>query len=338
MKFVKYTLFGLLAIVILYIVACTIGPKKFEVKKSLSINASADMIWSELANFKNWEAWSPWHQYDTSMVNTYAGEAGAVGHKNAWTSKEMGNGTQEIIEVDNLRRIKSSLKFADWGEDAITYSEYILEPEGEGCKATWTMDGSEIPFMFRGLMLLMGAQKSVEQDYENGLAALKKIVEAKPKKISKELVMEEITIDDIHYVGKRWSRIHESKVDSALFESAYKELGDYIGGMDKMTGAPFSIGHHYDPATGEMDLEIALPVAAEMKVAPGITVGKIPAGKAIKHVYYGAYDQTAEVWQSLMLQVGKNHMVRWSGYEVYVDDPTGKDMSQVATWLIVPIN
>jgi hypothetical protein len=23
---------------------------------------------------------------------------------------------------------------------------------------------------------------------------------------------------------------------------------------------------------------------------------------------------------------------------VYVDDPTGKDMSQVATWLIVPIN
>jgi effector-binding domain-containing protein len=150
-------------------------------------------------------------------------------------------------------------------------------------------------------------------------------------------------IKEIHFVTADKKQTDFKKLPNpakgnALFESAYKELGDYIGGMDKMTGAPFAIGHYYDPATGDMDLEIALPVANEMKASPGITVGKIPAGKAIKHVHYGAYDETAEVWQSLMLQVGKNHMVRWSGYEVYVDDPTGKDMSQVATWLIVPIN
>jgi effector-binding domain-containing protein len=337
MKFVKYTLIGLGVLLVVYLVLCATGAKKFTVKKSLVINASSDVIWSELANFNNWEAWSPWHKYDSAMVNTYTGEPGAVGHKNSWTSTVMGNGSQEIVEMDSEKRMKTALVFADWGPDNITYSEYILAPEGEGCLATWTMDGSEIPFMFRGLMVLMGAQSSVEKDYEDGLAALKKIVEAKPKMEFKELVTEEITIQDIHYVGKRWTSIHESEVDSALFAAAYGALGKYIGGMDEMTGAPFSIGHHYDPKTHKMDLEIAVQIAAEMKPAPGITSGKIPAGKAIKHVYYGPYEKTAEAWQSLMMQVGKSHKIRWSGYEVYVDDPAGKDMSQVATWLIVPI-
>jgi effector-binding domain-containing protein len=337
MKFLKYTLIGLGVLLVIYLILCAVGPKKFTVNKSLTINASAESIWAEMSDFKQWEAWSPWHKYDSAMVNTYTGTPGEIGHTNSWTSKVMGNGSQEIVEVDAMKRMRTALKFADWGEDAITYSDYMLVAEGEGTKATWTMDGSEIPFMFRGLMTLMGAQASVEKDYENGLAALKTIVEAKPKIEFKELVTEEITIEDIHYVGKRYPKINESAVDSALFGNSYMELGKFIGGMDKMTGAPFSIGHHYDPATHEMDLEIAVQVASEMKPGPGITSGKIPAGKAIKYVYYGPYEKTAEAWQSLMVQVGKSHKIRWSGYEVYVDDPAGKDMSQVATWLIVPV-
>jgi effector-binding domain-containing protein len=337
MKFVKYALIGIGVLFVVYLLMCAFGAKKFTVNKSLVINAPADAIWPELANFNNWEAWSPWHKYDSAMVNTYTGEVGSVGHKNSWTSTIMGNGSQEIVEIEPYTRMKTALVFADWGPDNVTYTEYMLAPEGEGSKATWTMDGSEIPFMFRGLMIIMGAQASVEKDYEDGLAALKQIVEAKPKIETKQLVTEEIMIDDVHYVGKRWTKINEKDVNAALFESAYGELGKFIGGMDKMTGAPFSIGHAYDYNTHDMDLEIAVQVAAEMKPIEGITSGKIPAGKAIKYVYYGPYEKTSEAWGALMAQVSKTHKVRWSGYEVYIDDPTGKDMAQVATWLIVPV-
>lgn len=337
MKFIKYALMAIVGLIAVYIVLCAIGPKKFVVNKSITIAATTDEIWPELADFRKWEAWSPWHKYDTNMVNTYVGDPNAVGHKNEWTSKVMGNGSQEIVAIEQEKRLKAALKFTDMGENAVSYAEYVLEPEGESTKATWTMDGAEIPFIIRGVMVIGGMQAAIEKDYEDGLNALKALVEAKPKKEFKELVVEEITITDTYYVGKRWSKINEKDVNAELFGSTYGAISQWIGGADKSSGPPFSIGHHYDPNTKDMDLEIAMPVAQPIKGAPGFTTGKIPAGKAIKYVYYGPYEGTSEAWMSMTMQVGKSHKIRWSGYEVYVDDPTGKDMKDVATWLILPI-
>jgi effector-binding domain-containing protein len=337
MKFIKYTLIGIGILILTYVILCFVGPKKFVVNKSITINANTSAIWPELADFKKWEAWSPWHKYDTAMVNTYTGEPNAVGHKNSWTSKVMGDGSQEIVAIEQEKGLKTALKFADWGPDAVSYAEYKLEADGENSKATWTMDGSEIPFVFRGLMVIGGMQKAIEKDYEDGLNALKTLVEAKPKVEFKELVLEEITISDIYYVGKRWNKINEKELTADLFGKTYGEIGALIGGADKSAGPPFSIGHHYDPNTGDMDLEIAMQVAEPSKGAPGFTTGKIPAGKALKYVYYGPYEKTGEAWMSLNIQAAQSHKIRWSGYEVYVDDPTGKDMKDVATWLILPI-
>jgi len=87
-----------------------------------------------------------------------------------------------------------------------------------------------------------------------------------------------------------------------------------------------------------MDLEIAVPVAAEMKVPAGLTCVQIPAGKAAKHVYHGPYEESGKAWQPFMDELMKTHKPRWSGYEVYANDPTTvKSPSEIETWLIQPV-
>lgn len=337
MKIIKYALIAIGLFILGYIILCAVGPKKLVVNKSLHISASTDAIWPELADFKRWESWSPWHQSDPQMINTYSGSPNAVGHKNVWTSEAMGNGSQEITAVESEKHMQVALRFSNMDENAISYADYILEPEGDGTKATWTLDGAPVPFIFRGIMVITDTQARLDLDYENGLKALKAIAESKPKQLYKELVLEEITIPDTYYVGKRWSKINESEVNAALFGQTYGEISQFIGGADKALGPPISIAHYYDPATRNMDLEIAMQVPQTIGGTSGFTTGKIPAGKAMKYVYYGPYEKTSDAWMAFNFQVAKTHKVRWSCYEVYVDDPTGKDMKDVATWLIIPV-
>jgi len=335
MKVLKNIFYVLLAVVAIYIALCAFGPKKFATSKSIEIAASSDAVFEEVSDFNRWFAWSPWHKYDPKMVNTYSGEPATIGHKNEWTSSEMGNGSQEIVEIEKGKSVKTALTFADF-KDAVSYATYIVEAKGDKTLAIWTMDGSDLPFFIRGMMLVMGGQKGIEKDYEEGLAALKKVAEAKPKKPT--VSFEIIDLQDEWFVGKRFPAINEFQVDSSLFGSTYDEITKAIGGMDKVTGAPFAIGHSYNPETKIMDLEIAMPISAEMKVPARLSCSKIPAGRAAKHIFYGPYSQTAMAWGPLMEAVEKEHKPRWSGYEVYANDPTTVgNVSEIETWLIVPI-
>jgi hypothetical protein len=174
MKIVRTLLYLLLIVVVLYIVLCFTGPKKFELERSVQINASPDVVMAEVSDFRRWDAWSTWSKMDPEMENTYSGEAGMVGHSNTWKSAKVGNGTQTIVAISPLN-MATELIFTDW--DGISKTEFRLQPDGAVTTVTWTMDGSPIAFPVRGLMVILGMQKSLEKDYESGLAGLKKTIE-----------------------------------------------------------------------------------------------------------------------------------------------------------------
>jgi effector-binding domain-containing protein len=333
MKFLKITLIGIAALMASYLLCCTIGISKFETSKSIMIKASPEQVFAEINDYQKWPAWSPWAKRDQKMENIYTGNAGEIGHKNNWVSKTEGNGSQEIVEIRNNEYIKSKLVFTDW--DGETFTEFILKPEGENTNVTWTMQGSEFPFMARGFIFLMGGNKMIEKDYEEGLANLKTLVEAKPKEIA--IAYEIIDNPEIIYVGLRM-KINAAKVDSALFADSYGKIGMAIGNKTEVNGMPFSIGHAFDEKTGDMDLEIALPVKNEIKVSSDLSCNKIAAGKATKYVFKGAYSGTEKVWTPYYNQVLKKYKPRFSGYELYANDPaTVKSPEEYITWLIIPI-
>jgi len=333
MKFLKITLIGIAALIAAYLLCCTLGISKFKTSKSVLINASAEQVFSEINDYHQWPAWSPWAKRDKKMENVYTGNPGAVGHKNTWKSKSEGSGSQEIVEIRNNEYIKSKLVFTDW--DGETFTEFILKPEGDKTTITWTMEGSEFPFMARGFIFLMGGNKMIENDYEEGLNNLKLIVESKPKAAA--IAYEIVDIPEIIYVGVRM-KINASKVDSALFANSYGKIGAAIGNKTEVVGMPFSIGHAFDEKTGEMDLEIALPVKNEIKLSGELGCNKIGAGKCAKYVYKGAYVGTEKAWPPYYNEVLKKYKPRFSGYEVYANDPADvKSPEELITWLMIPI-
>jgi effector-binding domain-containing protein len=337
MKILKYLAFIVLALLGVYLILCGTGPKKMDMTQSISIQASPNTVFDLVSDFNKWSQWSPWAKKDINAKYTFTGEPMTAGHSMSWEGNEdVGSGTQKIVDLKQNELVKSELKFKDFGDEA-SYASFIIKPEGEGTKLTWTMESSEMPFMVRGLAKLMNFQAALEKDYVAGLAAIKEISEKAPK--AKAFDFEVIDIADMHYLGKRFPSIKEADVNAALFESTYGALGKAIGGMDKMAGMPFSIGHSFDPVTHIIDLEMALPIAAEMKAPEGMTYGKVPAGKAAKYVYYGPYEGTASAWMPFMEAIAKkNHKPRFDGYEVYANDPTTvKSPSEIMTWLIVPI-
>ena len=333
MKFLKITLIGIAALLAAYLLCCVLGISKFKTSKSIVINASPEQVFAEINDYKKWPAWSPWAQRDKKMENIYTGNPAEVGHKNTWKSKSEGSGSQEIVEIRNNEYIKSKLVFTDW--DGETFTEFILKADGENTNVTWTMEGSEFPFMARGFIFLMGGNKMIEKDYEEGLASLKKIVEAKPKTAA--IAYEVIDVPEIIYVGIRM-KINASKVDSALFANSYGKIMETIGKRTEINGMPFSIGHAFDEKTGDMDLEIAMPVKSEIKLSGELSCNKIPAGKCTKYIYNGDYVGTEKAWPPYYDEVLKKYKPRFSGYEVYANDPAEvKSPQELITWLMIPV-
>jgi effector-binding domain-containing protein len=175
----------------------------------------------------------------------------------------------------------------------------------------------------------------IEEDYNAGLDNLKKVVESLPK--TDAIAYEIVEIPEIVYVGYR-IKINAAKVDSALFASSYAKIGTAIGKRTEVVGMPFSIGHAFDEKTGEMDLEIALPVKNEIKLSGELSCNRIAAGKCAKLVYKGAYEGTEKAWPPYYNEVLKKYKPRFSGYEVYANDPASVNSpADYITWLIVPI-
>lgn len=175
MKILKVFLIGLLLVVGVYLVLSFLGPKHMETSRSITVNAPVEEVYRVAADYNIWPKWSPWQLRDPNMKNVITGDPMTVGHKMTWESETQGSGEQEIIELVPNSMVRTSLKFKGW--DGVSYASFILVPEGNGTKVTWTLDGGEVPFLMRGMMVIFGAIGSMEKDYDEGLASIKKLVE-----------------------------------------------------------------------------------------------------------------------------------------------------------------
>lgn len=174
----KKVLIGLAALIVLLILVAYLLPSHIHVERSAVIDASPEKVYSDLNNFRNWSAWSPWQKLDPNMQHSYSGPESGVGHKDTWTSdhKYVGNGSQTIVESVPNELIKSQLEF-DGQEGGSGF--FKLESEGEGTKVTWGMDmeaGMNPMSRYMGLMM----EGWMGPVFEQGLGDLKAHVESLP--------------------------------------------------------------------------------------------------------------------------------------------------------------
>lgn len=173
----KRILYILITLVVLVLVATVLAPAHTHVERSAVINASPATVYRYVADFRQFNRWSPWAARDPETKYEFSGPAFGTGSRMSWTSEhpEVGSGSQQVMEADPPRSLKVKLEF---GEDmGPAFSSYILEPQDAGTRIVWTFDsdlGLNPLHRLFGLMM----DKWVGPDYEQGLANLKQLVEA----------------------------------------------------------------------------------------------------------------------------------------------------------------
>ncbi|MBV1925346.1 MAG: SRPBCC family protein, partial [Dokdonia sp.] len=106
------TIYIVAGILVAIIFLAALGPKTFDVSRSITINKPVHEVFTYLTSVKSQNDWSPWKLKDPKMFQEYFGEDGTVGFKAYWKgNKEVGEGSQTITEIIENKHMYTRLVF-----------------------------------------------------------------------------------------------------------------------------------------------------------------------------------------------------------------------------------
>ncbi|MBS1568653.1 MAG: SRPBCC family protein [Bacteroidetes bacterium] len=345
MRALKTLLIILLAVVVLAVLLGLLGPKHSHLERKTVIAAPSAMVWDHVKSLKAENEWSPFIAMEPNMKVTYEGTDGEVGSKSAWQGEKMGKGEQTITVVEPGKQIGVDLHFME-PFDAMAKGAINLVPKGDSTEVSWSFDGengflSRIIYVFKDMDAMMGPV------FASGLSELKKMCEADVAKQVAEAkaktfrgyTIETVDRPAVSYLGKRqkvkWAKLSE------FFGQTFPMVAQAAGKAGiKMNGAPSGLYFEWDTAGMQTDVFAGIPV----EVAPGtkldgLVLQEVPAGKALKVVYHGAYDKSGDAHEAA------HDMMKANGLEMngpvideYVTDPGQEpDTAKWVTNIYYPI-
>jgi uncharacterized protein YndB with AHSA1/START domain len=162
-------------IVAILILAAT-KPDTFRIERTATVNAPAEKIFPQIADFRQWLNWSPWEGRDPALKRTYSGAERGKGAVYAWEgNSNVGSGRMEILEASPSSKIVIKLDFLKPFE-AHNMAEFSMLPQGTATKLVWVMHGPA-PFLSKLMQVFMSFDTMVGKDFEAGLVKLKTISE-----------------------------------------------------------------------------------------------------------------------------------------------------------------
>ena len=176
MKVLKVLLGIIAVLVVAFIIGGMLLPSGQYVERSAFVKAEQAAVFALVSDFREFNKWSPWAEYDPDTQYDYSGPATGVGAKVTWRSEHpnVGNGEQETVEYQPNSMVKTKLTFD--GFDTPSYATFELEPGDGGTRVTWSFDANLDTLLGRYMGLMM--DEWVGGDYERGLANLQAMAEA----------------------------------------------------------------------------------------------------------------------------------------------------------------
>lgn len=138
MKFLRYLMYFLLLILVVFLVVAFIQPKQITVQRERVIDAPVEVVFEHMNDLKKWEKWSYWHNMDPDWKVEYSIPSSGKGAYYKWESEDpnVGAGVCTIIESIPNEKVACELDFRDW-EDGVSHSK--VERMGDKTKATMYM-------------------------------------------------------------------------------------------------------------------------------------------------------------------------------------------------------
>lgn len=162
-----------------FAVVVAMQPNEFRVTRSATIDAPPAAVFAHVNDFHKWDAWSPWAELDPNAKNTFEGPQQGKDAVFRWSGNDdVGEGSMTILESQPPERVGIRLDFVKPMEDTANVT-FTFEPQSDGTKTkvTWDMAG-ENNFVGKAFCLVMRMDKEMEKQFDEGLANMKRVVEA----------------------------------------------------------------------------------------------------------------------------------------------------------------
>jgi effector-binding domain-containing protein len=328
MKILKVIGIILAVIIVIAAILTFTLPTKYNVERSITIDAPRNIVYDQVRYFKNFTAWSPWSNLDPAMSYEISSPDGEIGSVYSWSGNNsvgVGSLTNTALSDD---RIEQALDFTAPRESHdLTY--YTFEETPEGVKVTWGLDGSMArPMNLMGLF--MNLDKIIGQDFERGLNNLDSQTKDYMAKHSKRgFIINEIDLSTRNYIIKR-DKIPFSNIQP-FYATHFTAIMQLVQMLNlPLAGAPSGLYYEWDMENNMADMAAGIPIQGEADIE-GYDIQKI-SGKALEINYYGPYGGSAEAHYAMDDFMHENDLtLNEVVIEEYVTDPTSEP--DTSKWL-----
>src|SRR5579863_5174839 len=260
---------------------------RYTVIKSKTIKAPQQVVFNNIADFNNWQQWSPWACLDPNMSQNCKKDY------LSWESKIMGAGNMQVIS-QNDNQINIDLHFiTPFKSQADIVFRLEGTPDGS-TQVTWQMD-SKLPFFlcfFKKMFQVM-----IGRDFDRGLTRLQYLSETNMVPVKLEFIDEPQSIASFKAVGVS-SSCHMSNIAESMRES-FSILNTHIA-ASSITPLKHTCFCDKVKITKEIMYYTAAAVyEGEDASIKGLVNRQIPDHKAIKVVLRGSYDFMGDAWAGI---------------------------------------
>jgi uncharacterized protein YndB with AHSA1/START domain len=174
MRILRRIFWGLLFLIAVMSAAAFLLPKDMTVERSTVIAAAPEKIFPYLNNPRKFNEWSPWIPRDPKATYEFSGPEEGVGARMTWRSDrpDVGSGTSVVTGSE-----APTLVFTEAEVNQMQATAKLeLSPVDADTAVTWTFEadlGNNPLSRWAGLLF----SKLIAQDYDEGLARLKRLVE-----------------------------------------------------------------------------------------------------------------------------------------------------------------
>lgn len=324
MKALKYIFFLLLILIIGIAIYIAVQPNSFEVKRERTINAPAAVIYNNVIDFKNWEAWSSWVEKDPETVITLSEQTKGVGGAYSWVDSH-GEGNMKTLATKPNVSIDQELQFGDFDPSKIQW-EFTPTEDGK-TNVVWKMNSDNVPFIFKASALASGGfDNMIGPDFERGLEKLDSLVVESMKVYS--IKVNGVTQHSGGFYLYNTTSCKISELDTKM-QDMLPKVGAYaITHNITMAGPPFVYYHKWDEANNAVMFSCCIPTTSQVITADDsdILTGQLQPFKAVETTLTGDYANLKEAWDTTMKYITENNLEftdeNGPMLETYLTDPT----------------
>ncbi len=171
---VLYIILGIIAVLL---VAGLFVPKGMKATREIVINKPTAEVFNYIKHLKNQDNYSKWGSMDPNMKKEYRGIDATPGFISAWEgNKKVGQGEQEIISIEEGRKMNTELRFIKPFKSVAQSSMTTEAINDSSTKVSWGFEGS-MNYPMNVMKLFMNMEKAIGNDFSTGLSNLKSLLE-----------------------------------------------------------------------------------------------------------------------------------------------------------------